>query len=340
MSHVHFLIREDLAHNDPASVIILTYSQEKTHTPKCQKHLFICLLVASSAIPHQKATSRSTELCKRKQRKEKRGGEERKKKKHFKGPFPSSPYLVNRLIASLASSVGGYCRYRSPALLSRCSKGRLSGTLVSSWYSAVISCSVAKISFSLWSTTYKGDGGHCGHVRFNQPARCCYGCGNSPCSPFFFYLVLQHSLFFLFVVFVFSTNHAGSQTHTRTAQNKSLFIIQCSLKKKCTLKIFIHHSIYSTTTTTTKAPTEDLHSLFNIFSRESIHTEESKTFICLLVGLSAGLLMSQWVTDWLREEMINWFIKWLTDLRYCLRQNIEWVIKKKIYKNICSSRHL
>ena len=145
---------------------------------------------------------------------------------------------MNRLIASLASSVGGYCRYRSPALLSRCSKGRLSGTLVSSWYSAVISCSVAKISFSLWSTTYKGDGRHCGHVIFNQPARCRYVCGNSPCSPFFFYLVLQHSLLFLFVAFVFSTKQAGSWILT---SRQSCRVTDSHQNR--TKQIFIHYSV-------------------------------------------------------------------------------------------------
>ena len=111
---------------------------------------------------------------------------------------------------------------------------------------------------------------------------------------------------------------------------RSLFNIQYSLKKKCTWKIFTHYSIYLTTTTTKKHPLKIL-IYYSIYSQEKAYTlkNQKHLFICLLVGLSAG---------WQREEMINWFTNWLTDLRYCLWLNAEWVIKK--IKYICSSRHL
>ena len=123
-----------------------------------------------------------------------------------------------------------------------------------------------------------------------------------------------------------------------------------------TLKIFIQYSIQSQeemhmedyslfhifNNNNKKAPIEDLNLLFNIFSRESIHTEESKTFIYLLAGWFVSWFINEsigdWLTGWQRKEMINWFTNWLTDLHYCLWLNAEGVIKKKIY--VCSSRHL
>ena len=91
-----------------------------------------------------------------------------------------------------------------------------------------------------------------------------------------------------------------------------------------TLKIFIQYSIQSQeemhmedyslfhifNNNNKKAPIEDLNLLFNTFSRESIHTEESKTFIYLLAGWFVSWFINESIGDWLTgwQLLTDWLI--------------------------------